>query len=64
MMDPMLIRLNEVLFRERLEAAAQARRQAIKPAGRNLIDQLRSALGARVSQPAPPRTAAPRELHS
>ena len=62
MIDPMLMRLNEVLLRERLEAAAQARKQATKPAARSLIDQLRSAIGARMSQPALPAKAAPRKL--
>jgi hypothetical protein len=54
MMDPLLMRLNEVLFRERLETAALARRQAPKPASRNPIAQLRSAIEARLSQPALP----------
>ena len=54
MMDPMLMRLNQVLFQERLEAAAQARRHATNTASLNLFTYLRSALGAQVRQPAVP----------
>jgi hypothetical protein len=64
MMDPMLMRLNQVLFQERLEAAALARRRATRATARNLLSQLRNAIGARVGQPALPRTPAPRKLHS
>lgn len=61
-MDPMQIRLNEVLYRERLEAAAQARRLTTKPAGRSLIERVRDAIGARMPQPARPAPTTTRKL--
>jgi hypothetical protein len=45
MLDPTTIRLNETLYNERLQAAAQARqRRASWVAAPHLIDRLRSAL--------------------
>ena len=61
-MDPIQIRLNQVLFQERLEAAAQ-NRQPVAPAnGFGLVACLRSVLSAGVRQAAVP--AAPRKAHS
>ena len=62
MIDPMLMRLNEVLLHERLEAAAYARQYAANSAGRSVVEQLRSAIGARMSQPALPAPTTPRKL--
>ena len=62
MIDPMLMRLNEVLLNERLEAAAYARQFAPKPAGRGVLEQLRSAVGARMSHPALPAQASAHNL--
>ena len=57
MLDPMTIRLNETLFRERLEAAAQARKHAADPAPRSLLALLRQAIVARMLPPTPRPTA-------
>ena len=62
MIDPMLMRLNEVLLNERLEAAAYARQYGPKQASRGVLEQLRSAIGARMSQPALPAQAGPPKL--
>ena len=62
MIDPMLMRLNQVLYQERLEAATQARRRATNMASFNLFTYLRSALGAQARQPAVPVQVAPRKL--
>ena len=63
MLDPMTIRLSETLFRERLEAAAQARKHAAASAPHSLLAQLRHAIGACLCRPAP-SAAARRKLLS
>jgi hypothetical protein len=46
MFDPNTIRLNETLYRERLQAAEQARqRRATWTSGTHVIDRLRLAIG-------------------
>ena len=61
-MDPIQIRLNQVLFQERLDAAAQNRQPATRSGGLGLVACLRSVLSASVRQPAVPAT--PRKAHS
>jgi hypothetical protein len=48
-MDPMQIRLNEVLYRERLAAAEQARRRATWVRAPRLLERLRLAIVRRLS---------------
>jgi hypothetical protein len=65
MIDPMTIRLNETLYRERLQAAEAARqRRATWVAAPSPIDRLRQAigrqlisLGQRMQAPASPKNA-------
>ena len=49
MIDKITIQLNETLYRERLQAAAEARqRRATWVAAPNLIERLRQAIGTRL----------------
>jgi hypothetical protein len=49
MLDPNTIRLNETLYRERLQAADQARqRRATWTSDSHLIDRLRLAIGTQL----------------
>ena len=61
-MDPIQIRLNQVLFQERLDAAAQNRQPMAQSKGFGLVACLRSVLSAGVRQAAVPPT--PRKAHS
>jgi hypothetical protein len=61
-MDPNQIRLNQVLFQERLEAAAQNRQAPAQSDGFSLVACLRSVLSAGVRTAAVPP--APRKAHS
>jgi hypothetical protein len=61
-MDPIQIRLNQVLFQERLEAAAQNRQPLPQSGGFSLVACLRSVLSTGVRPAAVP--AAPRKAHS
>ena len=48
MIDPTTIRLNETLYRQRLQAAAEARRRATWVAAPSPIERLQQAIGERL----------------